>query len=114
MATKDKSTKGENGTTTRFQNRLYRAEVGQTTAGSPILKLKATNPKGPFAQHRQLAAFIYELAADMERWSGDLRARWVISPDAMNGLVVVEITGDHEKALADEFVASVIAGNGLG
>ena len=101
------------GEPTKFHNRLYHAEVGRTPAGSPILKLSATNPKGSYAQHRQMAAFIYELAADMERRSEELGARWVISPETTNAQVVIELTSDHETTLADEFVASVIADNDL-
>jgi hypothetical protein len=97
----------------RFHNRLYRAEVGQTPAGSPTLKVTATDPSGGYAQHRQMAAFVYELAADMERRSEALGARWVISPEATNGRVVLEVAGDQETALAVEFVASVIADNNL-
>ena len=116
MATTNrKTTKTEAGgaEAPRFHNRLYRAEVGRTPAGSPILKLSATNPKGRYAQHRQMAAFIYELAADMERRSEELGARWVISPETTNARVVIELTSDHETTLADEFVASVIADNDL-
>jgi hypothetical protein len=112
---KTKTTKSTGGgaNAPRFHNRLYRAEVGRTPAGSPILKLTATNPEGRYAQHRQMAAFIYELAADMERRSEQLEARWVISPETTNARVVVELAGDHETALADKFIASVIADNDL-
>lgn len=115
MGTEDKNAKNKdaNDEASRFHNRLYRADVGRTSAGSPILKLTATNPAGRYAQHRQMAAFIYELAADMERRSEQLGARWVISPETSNARVVLELAGDHETALADEFVASVIADNDL-
>lgn len=115
MATASKKEKNKDAQpdASRFHNRLYRAEVGQTSVGSPILRLAATNPKGRYAEHRQMAAFIYELAADMERRSEALGARWVISPEVSNARVVIELTGDHEAALADEFVASVIADNDL-
>ena len=61
MATEDKKAKSKdaNAEGSRFHNRLYRTEVGRTPAGSPILKLTATNPTGRYAQHRQMAAFIY-------------------------------------------------------
>lgn len=96
-----------------FHNRAYRAEVGRTLAGSPVLKITPANPTGRFAQHRQLAAFIYELAAEMERRSDELGARWVISPEASNARVVIELATDQETALADKFVASVMADNDL-
>ncbi len=116
MATEDKKAKSKdaNAEASRFHNRLYRADVGRTTAGSPILKLTATNPEGRYAQHRQMAAFIYELAADMERRSEALGAQWVISPETTNGRVVIERADDDKTNLADEFVASVIADNDLG
>ena len=111
--TKTTKAKGGGANASRFHNQLYRAEVGRTPAGSPILKFTATNPEGRYAQHRQLAAFLYEIAADMERRSEQLGARWVISPETTNGWVVVELASDHETALADEFIASVIADNDL-
>lgn len=49
----------------------------------------------------------------MERRSEQLGARWVISPETTNARVVIELTGDHETTLADEFVASLIADNNL-
>ncbi len=45
--------------TTGSRNRIYRAEIGKTEAGSPIVKMVPLNPKGPLASHRQVAAFIY-------------------------------------------------------
>ncbi len=115
MATERKTTKAkaDSAEARQFHNRLYRADVGRTPAGSPILKLTPTNPEGRYAQHRQIAAFIYELAAELERRSEDLGARWVISPEAANARLVIELAGDHETTLADEFVARVIADNDL-
>ncbi|MBI1850645.1 MAG: hypothetical protein HYR85_09910, partial [Planctomycetes bacterium] len=84
---------------------------GRTTAGSPTLKLTATNPTGRYAQHRQIAAAIYDLAAQLERRSEEIGARWVISPEAANARLVIELCGDHESARADELVANVIAEN---
>lgn len=93
----------------RFQNRAYRAKVSRTSAGSPILKLTAMNPKGLYASWRQLAAYVYELAAEMERRSEDLGADWVISADGRNGRIVIELASNHEAALADKFVARIMA-----
>jgi len=98
----------------RFQNRLYRAEVGRTPAGSPVLNIAAANPTGRFAHHRLMAAFVYELAAEMERRCEALGARWAVSPDATNARVVLELTSDHEGAAADAFIASLIADQDLG
>jgi hypothetical protein len=115
MAAEGKTTRAKGGgaKAPRFDNRLYRAEVGRTPSGSPILQIAASNPETRYAKHRQLAAFIYELAAEMERRSEELGARWVISPETANARVVIELTSDHETAPADEFVASIIADNDL-
>lgn len=55
-----------------------------------------------------MAALVYELAADMERRSHQLEAHWSIAPDVEHGQVVVELAGDHEAALADEFIINVM------
>lgn len=97
----------------RFSNRIYRAELQRTPVGSPIVKLIPTNPSGHFAGHRQIAAFVYEMAAEMERRSDELGARWVISPEPANARVVVELANDLDAVQADEFIASVLADNDL-
>ena len=96
----------------RQANRPYRAEVTRTPTGSPVLKLTANHPTRRY-RHRQIAAFIYDLAAEMERRSEGMGARWVISPEPINARVVIELTNDHETALANEFVANIIADNNL-
>jgi hypothetical protein len=45
----------------------------------------------------------------MERRSQELEVSWAISPDADIGEVVVELAGDHEAELANEFIANVMA-----
>src|SRR5258706_7283785 len=57
-------------------NRLYRAEVCHTEIGSPIIKIVPEWPKSPSGTHRQIAAFVYDLASDMEKRSEELKARW--------------------------------------
>ena len=74
----------------RLQNRMYRAELGRTPAGSPILTILPTNPKGPSAHHRHVAAFIYEVTSEMERRSEELGAGWV--PELLRRLDVVTKT----------------------
>jgi hypothetical protein len=108
MATETKTKRNAKAEASKFHNRLYRAEVTRTAVGSPILKLAATNPKGRHAQHRQMASFIYELAAEMERRSEDLGARWVISPDPTNARIVLELASDDEATRADEFINRLI------
>jgi hypothetical protein len=94
----------------RFHNRLYRAEVERTPAGSPVIKIRPTNPKGRYGQTRQIAAIVYEVAAEFERRSEDLEARWVVSPNAAAGRIVIELVGQEgETARADEFIAGALA-----
>ena len=97
----------------RFQNRMYRAEIRRTPAGSPILQVHAANSTGRFANHRQIAAFIYELAAEMERRSESLRADWVVSPERTNERIVLEPANDEETVLADDFLATLIRDHDL-
>jgi hypothetical protein len=60
-----------------------------------------------------MAALIYELAADMERRSQQLEAHWSISPDTVNQQVVIELSGDHEDELVDEFLTNIMSDYGL-
>lgn len=106
-------TKAQGAKAQRFQNRMYRAEIKRTPAGSPVLQIHAANSKGRFANHRQITAFIYELAAEMERRSESLRAEWVVSPDRTNERIVLELTSDDETALAEEFLATLIRDHDL-
>ncbi len=95
-------------TTPRLESRRYRGELQRTEAGSPVLRVSLVDPAHHQAEHRQMAAFVYDLAADMERRSHQLEAHWTISPDADSGQVVIELAGDHEAPLADEFVVNVM------
>jgi hypothetical protein len=88
--------------------RRYCGMVARTAAGSPVLKVLAADPRSQPAEHRQVAATIYEIAADMERRSEHLEAHWTIVADPDNGQVVIELTGEHEAELADELVANVM------
>jgi len=95
-------------TEARFSNRIYRTELSRTPVGSPIVKIVPINPKGPSAHHRQVAAFIYDLASEMEKRSEALGARWVISVEAWNARVMVELASESEAKAADEFLAQVL------
>jgi hypothetical protein len=88
--------------------RRYCGMVTRTVAGSPVLQVLAADPRSQQAVHRQVAAMIYEIAADMERRSEHLEAHWTIAADPENGQVVIELTGEHEAELADELVAKVM------
>lgn len=64
-----------------FSNTMYRVDLKRTPHGSPILKFRPKNPSSRrFLHFRQLAAMIYEVAAELERRSHDLDAAWVVSP----------------------------------
>src|SRR5262249_47352369 len=93
----------------RVEAPRYYGELGRTLVGSPILTIVPVDRRGPHAGHRQIAAAIYELAAAMERRSQQLDVHWSISPSTDDAQIVIELSGDHETALADEFVASVMA-----
>ena len=100
----------------RFSNRIYRAKLSRTDAGSPVVTIVAINPKGPLASYRQVSAFLYELAADMEKRSEELDARWAISPESWNARITVELSAgdDGERKAADQFIAQLLAGRNLG
>lgn len=98
---------------TGFQNRLFRTELGRTPAGSVRIHVRPANPKGRFDNHRQLAACIYELAAGLERRSDDLGARWVVSPEAFNARIDLELCEGDDIEAATRFAMSVLADLGL-
>jgi hypothetical protein len=88
--------------------RRYCALIARTAAGGPVLRVLAADPRSQEAEPRQVAAMIYEIAADMERRSQQLEVHWTIAADPENGQVVIELTGEHEAELADELVANVM------
>ncbi|KAA0250589.1 MAG: hypothetical protein EDX89_22575 [Acidobacteria bacterium] len=92
----------------RLRNRSYRAELGVTEAGSPIVRIVPENPGAPSAHHRQVAAFIYELAAEMERRSQEIGATWAISPEAWNARLILELGSRTEVGAADAFLQSIL------
>lgn len=91
----------------RLEAPRYRGALLRTTKG-PTLRISPTTLAGQDAEHRQVAAVIYELAAHMERLSHQLEVHWTIAPDADGGQVAVELAGEHESTLADEFINSVM------
>jgi hypothetical protein len=107
------ATSGSDSEATGFQNRLFRTEIGRTPAGSVRIHVRPANPKGRFDNHRQLAACIYELAAELERRSDDLRARWAISPEAFNSRIDVELGDGDDVEAATRLVTTVLADLGL-
>jgi hypothetical protein len=91
-----------------FKHREYSARIERTDAGSPSLKISATSLGSGAAGHRQVAAFVYELAASLERLSQVVDAHWSIVADPSNGCVVVQLAGDHETELAYHLLAELI------
>jgi hypothetical protein len=96
-----------------FTNRIYRAELSHTPAGSPIATIVPINAKGPSAHHRQVASFIYDLASEMEKRSEAIGAHWVISVEAWNARVIVELASETEAKAADEFLANLLSDRNL-
>jgi hypothetical protein len=96
-----------------FTNRIYRTELSRTPTGSPTMKIVPINAKGPSAHHRQVAAFIYDLASEMEKRSETLGARWVISVEAWNARIIVELASEGEAKAADEFLANLLSDRNL-
>ena len=91
----------------RHETPRYRGALLHTTRG-PTLRISPTSSAGLDAEHRQVAAAIYELAAYMERLSHQLEVPWTIAADADGGQVAVELAGDHEATLADEFLNNLM------
>jgi hypothetical protein len=89
--------------------RDYSARIERTDAGSPSLKISATSLAG----HRQIAAFVCELAAIMERVTPVVGAHWSIVADPNNGRVVLQLAGDHETELAYNLLSEMILQNEL-
>ncbi|TMQ08644.1 MAG: hypothetical protein E6J90_40020 [Deltaproteobacteria bacterium] len=88
--------------------RPYCGVVARTAAGGPVLTVLPGDPRSQHVEHRQLAAIIYEIAAEMERRSHQLEVHWTIAADPENCQVIIELTGEHEAELADELVANVM------
>lgn len=75
----------------------------------------AANPKGTAGHYRQVAAFLYEVAAEMELRSQEIDAKWVVSPEAYNDRIILELADgdDPERARADEFIAKLLSDRNL-
>ncbi|MBK7537543.1 MAG: hypothetical protein IPI49_19665 [Myxococcales bacterium] len=94
-----------------FCNRLYTARVEHTLVGSPVLLLLSHSAEPP--RRRQQAAFIYELAADMERRSEELGASWSISPRPAEASIALELGPHDSREFADEFISTILAAHSL-
>jgi hypothetical protein len=94
------------------QSRFY-ATVGRTPAGSFRITIRARNPKDRASGYRQLAVSAYNLAAEMERRTDALGARWSISPQVFDQRIDVELGDDDDEQAAGRFVTKVLADAGL-
>ena len=92
----------------RTKSRMYRAEVSHTPVGSPILKIVPLNPNGPSAHHRQLSAFLYDLASEMELRSGERDATWVIAPESWAEQIRLEILDESDRPRVGAFVDELL------
>lgn len=93
---------------------LFELELGETDAGSVRLLFRPRRPLKSFYGHeRQLAAFVYALAAELEQRADRARVRWAISPDPANARLDVEIVDDDEFAGAQEFLMEALTDFGL-
>ena len=95
--------------TSTFQNWLYRAEFGRTTAGSPFLTIVPTNPKGKFAGERQIAATIYEIAAALERASDEVETRSAICAQPDGARITIELSKNSQPWVAETMIERVLA-----
>lgn len=93
----------------RFHNRPHAITAERTFSGHEILRISAKDPAGLFATRRKVAAFMYELAADMERQSEQLGASWTITVDVESATVFIALGANDDAARAEEFAADVIA-----
>jgi hypothetical protein len=94
------------------QSRFY-APGGRTPAGSFRITIRARNPKVRASGYRQLAVSAYKLAAEMERRTGTLGARWVIAPQVFDQRIDVELGDDDDEQAAQRFLTEVLADLGL-
>lgn len=92
---------------------LFHAQVGRTEAGSLRITIRAKNPKDQYNRYRELAVCVYKLAAEMERRAQKIGAGWVVSPQAFNSRIDLELTERDDEQAAGRFVAKVLADLGL-
>jgi hypothetical protein len=93
---------------------LFDLEVGETDAGSVRVRFRPRRPLRSFyGRERQVAAFVYALAAELEQRADRERVRWAISPDPANARLDIEIVEEHEFPAAQEFLMEALVDLGL-
>jgi len=91
--------------TTTGQGWPYRTELGRTTAGSPFLKIVPV--QGDFGE-RQIAACIYEIAAELERRSDDLGVSWTICAEPSDSKITIELSRERQGRNAEDLINQVL------
>jgi hypothetical protein len=91
------------------RNNPFHAQVGRTDAGSLRITVRAKNADKRNSGYRQLAVCVYKLAIEMERRAEKLGAGWVVSPQAFNSRIDLELSDGDDEESAARFVAEVLA-----
>jgi len=94
-----------------FMNRSFRAAVDRTPAGS--IHIRFTSATERLYSERKLSALIYEVAAELERRSEALKARWAIAPYAYDAYLDVELGERDNQEAAREMVTGLLTELGL-
>lgn len=105
MKTQDKTA------TPIFTNRPFRADIDRTPAGSIRIRFRSATER--VYSQRQLSALIYEIAAELERRSESLKARWAVCPYTYDAYLDVELGDRDNQEMASSMVAGVLQEVGL-
>ncbi len=88
----------------------FMIEIGLTDAGSVRVVYRPAPPqRSHYGRERRLAVLIYELAAELERRSAQVGARWVVSPEAFNARLDLELSDRDDVETAVDFVTMTLA-----
>jgi hypothetical protein len=95
----------------QFYIRAFECAVETPDEVTIVLRLRATAHarRGP----RQLASFVYEIAADLERRSDEIRTSWAIVPDTDAGQIALHLPAENEHRAAEHVVNATLKGLGL-
>lgn len=98
-------------TSTQFTNKPFRADIDSTPAGSIRIRFRSATER--LYSQRQLSALIYEIAAELERRTETLKARWAVCPYAQDAYLDVELGERDNHDAAAAMVAGVLQEVGL-
>ena len=94
--------------------RLFLVEMGVTGAGSIRMQFRPAPPlRSLYGHERELAALIYNLAAELERRCNEVGVRWAISPEPFRGRLDIELGEDDDPEPAAELAAGLLSELGL-